>query len=122
MTGSGANSGVGVRLRPESFNVAPGYQIDMGPGYWGCLWEEGGAGMLSQLSRRTANRIVRHGGWNHYYIVANEHRVQAWLNGVQTIDTVHGEGFADGAVGLELSHGEKHTILEVKTFAVRETP
>ena len=38
-----------VRLRPESPQQVPGYQIDMGANYWGSLWEEGGAGMLQQF-------------------------------------------------------------------------
>jgi len=39
---------------------------------------------------------------------------------VKTIDTVHNDGFLEGALGFELCHGEKRTILDVKTLAVRE--
>ncbi|MCP4847073.1 MAG: DUF1080 domain-containing protein, partial [Verrucomicrobiaceae bacterium] len=42
MNGDGANSGVGIRLTPVTPGNVPGYQVDMGPGYWGSLWEEGG--------------------------------------------------------------------------------
>jgi len=120
LRGQGANSGVCIRLHPESAGKAPGYQIDMGPDYWGCLWEEGGAGMVEQFRPRDAEKLVRHGDWNHYYIVAKGHHIQAWLNNVKTIDTVHNDGFLEGALGFELCHGEKRTILDVKTLAVRE--
>ena len=76
--------------------------------------------MVQEFPRRLASRIVRHGDWNHHYIVVRGHHVQAWLNGVQTIDVVHEGGALEGAIGFELCHGEKHTILEVKTLAVRE--
>ncbi len=119
MRGKDANSGVGIRLQPKSANVANGYQIDMGPNYWGCLWEEGGAGMVQKFRPRDAEKLVHDGDWNHYYIVATGHHIQAWLNGVKTIDTIHEEGFLEGAIGLELCNGPKHTILDVKTLAVR---
>jgi hypothetical protein len=38
----------------------------------------------------------------------------------QGIDVVHKKGFPDGAIGLELCHGAKHTVLDVKTLVVRE--
>ncbi len=120
MTGDGANSGVGVRLRPKSPQEAPGYQFDMGPNYWGCLWEEGGAGMVKEYPQHYAERLVKASSWNHWYIVAKGHHLQGWLNGVKTIDVVHKEGPLEGAIGFELCHGRKHTILDVKTLLVRE--
>jgi hypothetical protein len=39
---------------------------------------------------------------------------------MKTIDIAHKEGFPDGAIGFELCHGKKHTILTVKTLVVRE--
>nr|NIP93105.1 DUF1080 domain-containing protein [Akkermansiaceae bacterium] len=120
MNGQGANSGVGIRLQPEGPNKAPGYQADMGANHWGSLWEEGGAGMVQQFRTRDADKLVRHGDWNHYYIVVKGHHIEAWLNGVKTIDTVHKSGPLEGALGFELCHGPKHTIVEVRTLAIRE--
>jgi hypothetical protein len=34
----GYNSGICIRLEPVDFDNVPGYQVDMGDGYWGCLW------------------------------------------------------------------------------------
>ena len=43
-----ANSGVCIRIKPTSWDDAPGYQVDMGKGYWGSLWEERKAGMVQK--------------------------------------------------------------------------
>ena len=34
---TGYNSGVCARINPKTFDDVPGYQVDMGDGYWGCL-------------------------------------------------------------------------------------
>src|SRR4029079_3725894 len=36
---TGYNSGVCARIQPKSFDDVPGYQVDMGDGFWGCLWD-----------------------------------------------------------------------------------
>ncbi|MEO6548992.1 MAG: DUF1080 domain-containing protein [Ferruginibacter sp.] len=120
MTGDGANSGVCIRIHPTDADNAPGYQIDMGPGYWGCLWEERKAGMVQKYPEELANKLVKKNDWNHYYVIADGHHISAWLNGVMTIDTVHPGGFSEGAIGLQLCHGDKHTVLDVKTFYIRK--
>lgn len=50
----------------------------------------------------------------------NCRHIPAWLNGVKTIDVVHKEGFLDSSIGLQLVHGKKHTVLDVKTLLIRE--
>ena len=122
MSGTGANSGVGIRLKPISANNVPGYQIDMGPGHWGSLWEEGGAGMIQKFRDKDARRLVKHEDWNHYYVIARGHHIQAWLNGVKTIDVHHDAGPLKGAIGLELCNGPKHTIIDVRTLSLRRLP
>lgn len=120
MSGREANSGVCIRIKPADADNVPGYQVDMGPGYWGCLWEERRAGMIQQYPKELADKLVKENDWNHYYIIANGHHIQAWLNGVKTIDTVHLGGFSEGAIGIQLCHGDKHTIVDVKTLSIRE--
>ena len=119
MTGKEANSGVCIRINPTDFDNAPGYQVDMGPGYWGSLWEERRESMVQKYPTELANKLVKENDWNHYYIIARDHHIQAWLNGVKTIDTVHINGFNEGAIGLQLCHGEKHTVIDVKTLSLR---
>jgi Domain of Unknown Function (DUF1080) len=119
MTGKEANSGICIRINPTDFDNAPGYQVDMGPGYWGCLWEERRAGMVQKYPTELAIKLVKENDWNHYYIIARDHHIQAWLNGVKTIDTIHANGFSEGAIGLQLCHGDKHTVIDVKTLSLR---
>lgn len=119
MTGREANSGVCVRINPTNADNAPGYQVDMGPGYWGCLWEERRAGMVQKYPAAMADKLVKANDWNHYYIIANGHHIQAWLNGVKTIDTIHEAGFSDGSIGFQLCHGDKHTTIDVKALYIR---
>jgi len=106
----------------ESYNAdnVPGYQVDMGEGFWGSLWEEKRAGMVQQYPVELAHKLVIDGGWNHYYVIAKGHHIQAWLNGVKTIDIVHDAGFADGNIGFQLCHGDRHTTVDVKTLYIRE--
>ncbi|CAN5696263.1 hypothetical protein BH10BAC2_BH10BAC2_14490 [soil metagenome] len=119
MSGKDANSGVCIRINPTDFDNVPGYQVDMGPGYWGCLWEEKREGMVQQYPEALANKLVKANDWNHYYIIAKGHYIQAWLNGVKTIDTVHVNGFSEGAIGIQLCHGDKHTVVDIKNLSIR---
>ncbi|MFT3935177.1 MAG: DUF1080 domain-containing protein [Chitinophagaceae bacterium] len=120
LDGKDANSGVCIRLNPVNADNAPGYQVDMGIGYWGCLWEEKRAGMVQKFPDSLAAKLVKNQDWNHYYIIAKGHHIQAWLNGVKTIDIVHNEGFSEGAIGFQLCHGDKHTILDAKSLYIKE--
>ncbi|MEP6584778.1 MAG: family 16 glycoside hydrolase, partial [Ginsengibacter sp.] len=89
-------------------------------GYWGCLWEEKRAGMVQKFPEGLADKLVKKQDWNHYYIIAKVHHIQAWLNGVNTIDTIHNAGFEEGSIGFQLCHGDKHTILDVKSLYIKE--
>jgi hypothetical protein len=119
MTGRDPNSGVCIRLHPTSVDDAPGYQVDMGRGYWGSLWEERRAGMVQLFPQDLVPKLVHEGDWNHYYVIAKGHHIQAWLNGVKTIDMVHETGFSDGNIGFQLDHGDRHTTIEVKALYIR---
>jgi len=122
MTGTKPNSGVCIRIHPTDPDNAPGYQVDMGEGYWGSLWEERRAGMVQLFPQDLVPKLVHDGDWNHYYIIAKGHHIQAWLNGVKTIDMVHDSGFPDGNIGFQLDHGDRHTTIDVKTLYIREMP
>jgi hypothetical protein len=104
----GYNSGICVRVKPTSFDDVPGYQVDMGEGYWGCLWDERGRGMVAKYEKSDADKLVKKDEWNHYYVRADGPHMQMWLNGVKTVDMVDSEGFAKkpiGAIGFQLAHG-----------------
>jgi hypothetical protein len=119
----GNNSGVCIRLAPTDFDNAPGYQIDMGEGYWGSLWDERGRGMVSKYPTEDAVKLVRQGDWNHYYVRARGHHIEAWLNGVQTMDVNDLKGRLTGRIGFQLCHGEnKMTDASFKNVYVKLLP
>jgi hypothetical protein len=118
---STANSGVCIHINPTNFDNAPGYQVDMGKGYWGCLWEERRAEMVQKFPDALAAKIVKQNDWNHYYIKATGHHIEAWLNGVKTIDIVHDAGFATGNIGFQLCHYHNATTVDIKSLYIRET-
>ena len=102
----GYNSGVCIRVKPTSFDDCPGYQVDMGDGYWGCLWDERGRGMVARYPKEDAEKILHKNEWNHYYVKAEGHHIQMWLNGVKTVDVLDEKGKLDGPIGFQLCHGE----------------
>ena len=101
----GNNSGICIRIAPTNYDNVPGYQVDMGDGYWGCLWDERGRGMVVQYPKEEAAKLVNQGDWNHYYVRAEGHHIQAWLNGVKTIDAIDEKGLLSGPIGFQLCHG-----------------
>ena len=116
----GNNSGICIRLAPTSFDNVPGYQVDMGEGYWGSLWDERGRGMVSPYPKEDAAKLVKQNDWNHYYIRAQGHHIEAWLNGVKTIDINDEKGRLTGAIGFQLCHGEKKmTDVSFKNVYIR---
>jgi len=76
--------------------------------------------MVQRFPEELADKLVNKDDWNHYYVRAKGHKIEAWLNGVKTIDTVHADGFLEGSIGFQLCHGESHTILDVKTLFIRK--
>ena len=115
-----ANSGVCIRINPTNWDNAPGYQVDMGKGYWGSLWEERRAEMVQKFPDTLAQKLVKQNDWNHYYIIAKGHHIQAWLNGVKTIDIIHDAGFTEGNIGFQLCHYHSQTAVDVKSLYIRE--
>ncbi|MEO8404294.1 MAG: DUF1080 domain-containing protein [Chitinophagaceae bacterium] len=118
--GEDANSGVCIRIHPTNWDNVPGYQVDMGKGYWGSLWEERRADMVQKYPDSLAAKLVKTNDWNHYYIIAKGHHIQAWLNGVKTIDIVHDAGFTDGNIGFQLCHERRYTVVDIKSLYIRE--
>ena len=114
------NSGVCVRINPTNYDNAPGYQVDMGKGYWGSLWEERRGDMVQKFPDSLVASVVKFNDWNHYYIVAKGHHIEAWLNGVKTIDIVHDAGFLTGSIGFQLCHLHTPTTVDIKSLYVRE--
>jgi hypothetical protein len=115
----GNNSGICIRIAPKSFDDVPGYQVDMGDGYWGSLWDERGRGMIAKYPKEDVDQILHKEEWNHYFVSAVGHHIETWLNGVKTVDVVDEAGRLTGPIGFQLCHGDKPTDASFKNLYVR---
>jgi putative membrane-bound dehydrogenase-like protein len=95
----------GVQFRSESlngFSEMRGYQADVGPGWWGKLYEENGRAILSNKS---GEPYLKKGDWNHYEIEAIGSHIRTWLNGQPCADLNDPAGKRRGQFALQLHAG-----------------
>lgn len=115
----GYNSGVCTRIKPTSFDDAPGYQVDMGEGYWGCVWDERRRSKkIFDFPKADADQIVKKNDWNHYYVRHVGTHTTIYLNGVKTADGDDPEAFLSGPIGFQLCHGG-NTIASFKNIYIK---
>lgn len=115
----GYNSGVCARIHPVSFDDVPGYQIDMGKGFWGCLWDEHHRQTkIFDFPEAEADKILHKEDWNHYYVRMKGTHIVLFLNGVKTAEGDDPGGFASGPLGFQLCHGD-NTVASFKNIYVK---
>lgn len=88
LLGRKPNAGVQFRTReiPGDHEVV-GYQADLGPGWYGCLYDESRRRkILAGPPAEKRNDPIRENDWNDYRIRCTGARIQLWINGVQTVD------------------------------------
>lgn len=79
-----------------------GPQADIGPGWWGKLYEEHGRALLETAG---GEQHIKKGDWNVYRIVAKGTRVQAWINGQPCFDRDDPQLSRQGVLALQLHSG-----------------
>ena len=87
---------------PIENGLMRGYQCDIGPGWWGKLYEEHGRALLEA---KGGEQFVKKGDWNHYEIVAVGSRVRTWINGNLCVDRDDPVAARRGLIGLQLHSG-----------------
>ena len=106
------NSGLQFRSEriPKNHEMR-GYQADIGPGWWGKLYDE------SRRNRVIADlpaplRSVKEGDWNRYRLVANGARLRAWVNDEPAFDFTEPQSDIPraGKIGLQLHGGGKAKV------------
>ena len=106
LVGDAGNSGIQFRSVPADDDPLrfemKGYQADIGPGWWGKLYEELGRAVLSDVS---GEPFIVKGGWNRYEIVATGSRVRTSLNGHVTCDLDDPKGARRGQIALQIHSG-----------------
>ena len=103
------NSGVQIRSRrvPGSMEMI-GYQADIGPTWWGSLYDESRRRVtLAAPSEAVVRRALKPNGWNDYEVSAIGRRIQLKLNGVVTVDYTEEDDTLEqtGLIGLQVHSG-----------------
>ncbi len=100
----------GVQFRSESldgYDEMKGYQADIGPGWWGKLYEENGRGLLWKES---GEKFLKKGEWNKYEVEAIGGHIRTWLNGQPCVDYNDLGGKREGVFALQLHAGEQTEV------------
>ncbi|MCA9082226.1 MAG: DUF1080 domain-containing protein, partial [Planctomycetaceae bacterium] len=94
------NSGIQLRSEPLPDGEVKGYQADIGPGWWGKLYEERGRGLLHDVEA-----TVEPGAWTKYEIVAVGNRVRTFVNDVASVDRIDPAAARQGLLAFQLHSG-----------------
>jgi hypothetical protein len=121
--GDQANAGIQFRTRriPDHHEVS-GYQADMGPGWWGALYDESRRKRrLAEVDVDAVNGVLKPGDWNEYVIRCEGPRIRLWLNGLLTVDYTEEEQGIErtGIIGLQI-HGGPPTEAWYKDITIEE--
>jgi hypothetical protein len=96
------NSGVQFRSEAMDDGEAKGYQADIGPGWWGKLYEENGRKLLW---KQPGEQHVKKGDWNDYEILAVGSQIKTFINGKSCVDLDDPAGAKRGIFALQLHSG-----------------
>ncbi|MCY3001956.1 MAG: DUF1080 domain-containing protein [Planctomycetota bacterium] len=102
LVGDEGNSGVQFRSAVHDDGEVAGYQADIGPGWWGKLYEEHGRAVLWDKS---GEAHVKKGEWNRYEIEAKGSRIVTRINGETCVDLDDPTGARRGVIALQLHSG-----------------
>lgn len=123
---SGNNSG--IQYRSTVFDAAnwrvKGYQADMGAGWWGACYEEGGRGILWKPSAEATATAKVFEEWNDIEITADGTKISQKLNGVASgslDDTNEAKRAASGIIALQF-HGPGGFEVRFKDIQIKELP
>jgi hypothetical protein len=89
VTGENPNAGIQIRSeRIKDHHEMMGYQADVGPGWWGKLYDESRRRkVVGDWVSKEAGTAVKE-GWNDYRIRAEGPRIRIWINEILTCDYI----------------------------------
>jgi hypothetical protein len=122
-TGGFVNAGVQVRSQrvPGSTEMS-GYQADIGPGYWGLLYDESRRNkILAGQGEAQKLQAVREGDWNRLKVEGRGANLRIWINDALSVDYTEGDPAIPqkGRIGLQI-HGQGATLIQYRN--IRLTP
>ena len=107
----------GVQFRSRRLTDPPhemiGYQADIGPKYWGSLYDESRRNKTLVLPDSTAMaRLIKTNDWNDYRIRCEDGHIQLFLNGKMTVDYIESDRSLpqSGLIGLQIHGGGKAEV------------
>ncbi len=116
----------GVQFNSQRLNSPPyemtGYQADLGPKYWGSLYDESRRNKtLAQPDSLKVIKLLKAGDWNDYEIRNRNGRIQIFLNNQQTVDYTETDKSIpqSGHIGLQI-HGSGKTVVFYKDLMLEE--
>jgi putative heme-binding domain-containing protein len=124
--GGFVNSGVQIRSErvPDSHEMK-GYQVDVGPGWWGKLYDESRRNKVIGEPQDPAAvaAAVKEDGWNEYRIRAEGPAIRSWINGVAALAYVEQDAAIPlaGRIGIQV-HGGGKALVEVKDIRIESLP
>ena len=109
------NAGVQFRSQrlTEPAHEMIGYQADIGPKYWGSLYDESRRNKTLVLPDSiTMDRLVRKNEWNDFEIRCDNRHIKIFLNGEPTVDYIESDQSLpqSGLIGLQIHGGGKAEI------------
>lgn len=123
---SGGFCNAGVQFRSvRSKNPAHemiGYQADLGPNYWGALYDESRRDkVLMAPDSNLIKKILKVNDWNDYEVIAIKNRIQIKINDTKTVDYTELDASIPqtGLIGLQV-HGGGKTRVGYKEIYISE--
>ena len=122
--GGFCNAGVqfrSVRLKNPAHEMT-GYQADLGPKYWGALYDESRRDkVLAAPDSNLIKKILKVNDWNDYEVVAVKNRIQIKINNTKTVDYTELDSSIPqtGLIGLQV-HGGGKTRVGYKDISISE--
>ncbi len=120
------NAGVQFRsqrlLNPSHEMI--GYQADVGPGYWGSLYDESRRNKTLMAPDSTAiAHLVKVNDWNEMELRCEDRHIRLFLNGKQTVDYKEPDDTLPqvGLIGLQV-HGGGKVEVSYKDLIITELP
>jgi hypothetical protein len=103
------NSGVQFRSQrlPNSTEMI-GYQADIGPGYWGSLYDESRRRkIIAAADPDVVAKTVKSGEWNEYVVRAVGSKITLTINGTKTVEYDEPDAAIarTGKIGLQVHSG-----------------
>jgi putative heme-binding domain-containing protein len=120
------NSGIQVRSRLSSQDLSMiGYQVDVGIGYWGDLYDEHRRNkrLTGAQDPAALATVVKDWDWNEYRILCEGRRIRSWINGCLSFDYTESDSSIplDGRLGIQV-HSGGSLLVQVKDCVLEELP